>query len=111
MGTTLPIGAKTTVTGSGTVDEQVTAGAFTITAKFGPVTEHYDGNACAPKTFNLPAGLGAITWDGLKCPVAKGKVSVGVDVKLSSSIPSSLAKGTIEIKAVGASKESLICMD
>jgi hypothetical protein len=106
----LSIGKKTTVTGSGDVDEQVTAGAFTITAKFG-VTEHYSGDVCAPKVFHLPLGVGSITWDGLKCPVAKGTVSVGVDVSLSSLIPAKLAKGTIEIKASGATKENLICVD
>lgn len=107
---TLKIGQKTTVTGSGNVDEQVTGGSFTITAKYG-ITEHYAGDVCAPKTFHLPLGLGTITWDGLKCPVAKGSVNVGVDVQLSSLIPAKLAKGTIEIKATGASKENLLCMD
>jgi hypothetical protein len=43
--------------------------------------------------------------------VAKGTVSVGVDVSLSSLIPAKLAKGTIEIKASGGSKENLICVD
>jgi hypothetical protein len=98
------------VTGSGNVDEQVTGGAFTITAQYG-ITEHYTGDVCAPKVFHLPMGLGTITWDGLKCPVAKGSVSVGVDVQLSSLIPAKLAKGTIEIKASDASKENLICVD
>merc|ERR1711924_523306 len=81
--------------GSGNVDEQVTAGAFTITAKFG-VTEHYSGDVCSSKVIKLPLGVGTITWEGLKCPVAKGKVSVAVDVSLSRLIPAKLAKGTIE---------------
>merc|ERR1711907_930467 len=108
--TLLPIGAKTTITGSGNVDEQVTSGAFTITAKFG-VTEHYSGDVCSSKVIKLPLGVGTITWEGLKCPVAKGDVSVAVDVPLSRLIPARLAKGTIEIKAAGASKENLICLD
>lgn len=107
---TLPIGKKTTVTGSGNVDEQVTGGTFTITAKYG-ITEHYTGDVCASKVFHLPLGLGTITWDGLKCPMAKGSVSVGVDVQLASAIPAKLAKGTIEIKASDASKQNLICVD
>jgi cathepsin B len=108
---TLAIGAKTTVTGSGNIDESVTGGSFTISAKFGPVSEHYDGEVCSPKTFKLPLGVGTVTWDGIKCPLAKGAVSVGVDVQLSSLIPASLAKGTIEVKATGASKDNLICLD
>merc|ERR1719443_2692009 len=106
----LSIGQKTTITGSGNVDMQVTGGAFTITAKFG-VTEHYSGDVCSSKVINLPFGVGTITWEGLKCPVAKGDVSVAVDVSLSWLIPAKLAKGTIEIKAAGASKENLICLD
>merc|ERR1711871_691126 len=108
--TILPIGQKTTITGSGNVDEQVTGSAFTITAKFG-VTEHYSGDVCSSKVIKLPLGVGTITWEGLKCPVAKGDVSVAVDVPLSRLIPAKLAKGTIEIKAAGASKENLICLD
>merc|ERR1719214_560215 len=108
--TVLPIGQKTTITGSGNVDEQVTGGAFTITAKFG-VTEHYSGDVCSSKVIKLPLGVGTITWEGLKCPVAKGDVSVAVNVSLSRLIPAKLAKGTIEIKAAGASKENLICLD
>merc|ERR1719197_865620 len=108
--TILPIGQKTTITGTGNVDEQVTGGAFTITAKFG-VTEHYSGDVCSSKVIKLPLGVGTITWEGLKCPVAKGDVSVAVDVSLSRLIPAKLAKGTIEIKAAGASKENLICLD
>merc|ERR1712054_531493 len=108
--TILPLGQKTTITGSGNVDEQVTGGAFTITAKFG-ITEHYSGDACSSKVIKLPFGVGTITWEGLKCPVAKGDVSVAVDVSLSRLIPAKLAKGTIEIKAAGASKENLICLD
>merc|ERR1712054_505761 len=106
----LPLGQKTTITGSGNVDEQVTGGAFTITAKFG-ITEHYSGDVCSPKVIKLPLGVGTITWEGLKCPVAKGDVAVKVDVQLSKFIPAKLAKGTIEIKAAGASKENLICLD
>merc|ERR1711871_1365732 len=108
--TVLPIGQKTTITGSGNVDEQVTGGAFTITAKFG-VTEHYSDDVCSSKVIKLPLGVGTITWEGLKCPVAKGDVSVAVDVSLSRLIPAKLAKGTIEIQAAGASKENLICLD
>jgi len=110
--TTLPIGKTTTVTGSGNTDEQVTAGGFQITAKFGPVTEHYSGDVCAKKVFHLPAFLGSITWNGLTCPVAKGSVSVGVDVQLASIIPAKLAKGDILIKASDASSNgNLICLD
>merc|ERR1711881_671429 len=108
---TLTIGANTHVVGQGNVDEQVTAGSFTITSKaiLGPA-EHFSGNVCQPKTFNLPMGLATITWDGLKCPVAKGQAAVGVDVKLAASIPAKLARTTIDLKGTSTSGHNLICM-
>jgi len=108
---TIQLGQKTSVTGSGTTDEQVTGGGFTIDAKFGPVSEHWNGDVCTAKTFNLPLGLGKVTWDGVKCPAAAGPVSVGVDVQLSAIIPSSAASGTISIKATDANKGNLLCLD
>merc|ERR1712072_1533582 len=108
---TLTIGANTRVVGQGNVDEAVTAGSFTISSKamIGPA-EHFSGNICQPKTFNLPMGLATITWDGLKCPVAKGQADVGVNVKLAASIPAKLARTTIDLKATSSSGHNLICM-
>jgi len=108
---TLTIGANTHVVGQGNVDEPVTAGSFTISSKaiIGPA-EHFSGNVCQPKTFNLPMGLATITWDGLKCPVAKGQADVGVNVKLAASIPAKLARTTIDLKATSTSGHNLICM-
>merc|ERR1711977_739196 len=109
---TLTIGAKTHVVGQGNVDESVTGGSFSITSKaiLGPA-EHFSGNICQPKTFNLPMGLATITWDGLKCPVAKGQAAVGVDVKLAASIPAKLARTTIDLKGTSTSGHNLICME
>jgi len=111
--TTLTLGKRTTIIWSGTVNEQVTEGGFDITAKFGPVAQYYFGDLCSQKVFHLPAFLGTITWDGLKCPVAQGSASVGVDVQLSSIIPTKLAKGEIQIKAAETRgrKDNLICLD
>merc|ERR1711881_121597 len=108
---TLTIGAKTHVVGQGNVDESVTAGSLTISSKamVGPA-EHLSGDVCKPKTFNLPMGLATITWDGLKCPVAKGQADVGVNVKLAASIPAKLARTTIDLKATSSSGHNLICM-
>jgi len=108
---TLTIGAKTHVVGQGNVDESVTGGSFTISAKamIGPA-EHFSGNICQSKTFSLPMGLATITWDGMKCPVSKGQAAVGVDVKLAASIPAKLARTTIDLKGTSTSGHNLICM-
>jgi C1A family cysteine protease len=107
---TLAIGQKTTITGSGSTDEQVTGGSFSITAKVGPLSPTYSGEVCTAKTFDLPLGAGSVSWDGVKCPVAVGAVDVAVDVSLSSAIPASLARATITAKATDASGGNLICM-
>lgn len=108
---TLTIGAETHVVGQGNVDESVTGGSFSISAKamLGPA-EHFSGNICQSKTFSLPMGLATITWDGMKCPVSKGQAAVGVDVKLAASIPAKLARTTIDLKGTSTSGHNLICM-
>merc|ERR1711865_1248185 len=106
--TDINLGKKTSVVVSGTEDDDRwihdcfsgRGGGFTIDAKFGPEA----------KSFNLPLGLGKVTWDGIAYPTAAGKVSVGVDVSLSRFIPASAASGTITIKATDAKKGNLICM-
>jgi len=52
--THINLGKKTSVVGSGTSDEAVTGGGFTIDAKFGSITNSWSGSVCEAKTFNLP---------------------------------------------------------
>jgi len=109
--TSITLGEDTTVTGSGTVDEAITGGDFTITAKAGPITQKYAGKVCEAKEFDLPLGLGKVTWKGLSCPAAAGDLSVAVGVKLASVIPASLATADIETAATGSSADDkLLCM-
>merc|ERR1711881_582514 len=97
--------------GTGTVNEAVTGGTYDIAAKAGPIDQHFTGNNCEAKTFNLPLGVGTISWDGLACPVAAGDLSVGFKVELSSAIPASLAKATIAMTAVDQNGGSLLCVN
>merc|ERR1712070_355678 len=106
------LGKDTTVTGSGTVDEDVKSGDFTITAKAGPITKKFQGDVCAAKEFNLPLGLGKVDWKGLNCPAAKGDIAVAVGVKLAAAIPASMAKADIKVAATGSSADDkLLCMN
>jgi len=107
---TLTLGAKTTITGAGSVGEGITAGSFNIEVKAGFITKNYNGDICQPKTFDMPLNLGTVKWDGLKCPVAKGNIDVGTDIMLSASIPSSLARATIKITGKASSGDDLLCM-
>merc|ERR1712072_66718 len=78
----LTLGRKTTVAGSGSVDEAVTDGTFEMNIKASILSKTCTGNICQPSTCPLPAGVGSITWNRMKCPLAKGDVTVGTDVIL-----------------------------
>merc|ERR1711981_1098273 len=95
---TLTLGRKMTVTGSGSVDEAVTDGTFEMNIKASILSKTCTGNICQPSTCPLPAGEGSITWNGMKCPLAKGDVTVGTDVILSGALPPWAARATIGIK-------------
>lgn len=105
------LGEETTVTGTGTSDEDIAGGDFTITAKAGPITQKYEGKVCEAKEFDLPLGLGKVNWNGLACPAAAGEISVAVGVKLAAVIPASMAKADITVSATGSSADDkLLCM-
>jgi len=107
----ISLGKDTTVTGSGTTDEAIEGGDFTISAKVGPITQKYEGKVCEAKVFDLPLGLGKITWKGLSCPAAAGDIDVAVGVKLAAIIPASMATSDITVSATGSSADDkLLCM-
>ena len=84
---------------TGTIDETLTDGTFTIqvTASLG-IKETYTGKACEAKTFNLPFNLGTVTWDGLDCPVSPGAIVQKVGFTTAAVVPAALAKA--DMKAV-----------
>jgi len=107
----ITLGEDTAVTGSGTTDEAIAGGDFTITAKAGLIKQKYEGKVCEAKVFDLPLGLGKITWKGLSCPAAAGDIDVTVGVKLAAIIPASMAKADIQVSATGSSADDkLLCM-
>merc|ERR1712190_84443 len=108
---TLTLGTKTTVTGSGSVNEQVTGGSVAATVKASIITKNFNGDICKPTTWSLPLGVGSIAWSGLKCPVAAGAVAVPTEIQMSSSLPASLAKANIQIKGSSSSGDKLLCMN
>jgi len=108
--TSLTLGQKTKVTGAGSVIEDVSAGKIDISLKASIISKTYSGDVCTAQTFTLPLGVGSITYDGVKCPLAAGAVSVPVDILLSSALPSSLATAAITISAASTSGDKLLCM-
>jgi cathepsin F len=108
----LTLGEKTTVTGTGTVDEAVASGTFAIDIKAGIITKSFSGDLCTAETFDLPLDMGSIVWDGMACPLAAGTATLSTDITLSSSIPSSLASGAvITIQATDSAGAKLVCLE
>jgi len=112
--TTISTGEDQTVTGTGSVDEDVAGGTFKFTVKAGWFTVLSEsGDICKPKTMDIKAmgmSLGTVSWEGMKCPLAKGTMSVPMTIHLSSSIPSSLARTTMDATAVATNGDKLLCM-
>jgi cathepsin L len=56
-------------------------------------------------------GVGKITVKALSFPIAKGAVSIPVEVKTSALIPGSLANVDVHVEATEQNGESVICLD
>jgi len=105
-------GATETLTGTGTSDEAVTSAHFTATVSaLGAKLTDCSGDGTTDIVCNLPMGVGKITVKALSFPLAKGTVSIPVEVKTSSLIPASLANVDVHIEATEQNGESVICLD
>merc|ERR1712166_248406 len=107
----IEIGTTGTMTGTGTIDEALTDGTFTIqmTASLG-IKETYTGKACEAKTFKLPLNLGTVSWGGLDCPVAAGAVTNKIGFTQSSLVPTSLATADVTASALDMNGEPALCV-
>lgn len=109
---TLTLGTKTTVAGKGTVDETIPAATYKVVAKaLGVTVFSHTGDACKPDTIKLPAGAGEIDFKGFACPLSSGSVELDLDITLSSSIPASLARATIDLTATASSGDKALCVE
>jgi len=108
----LTLGQETAITGTGTVDEDITGGTYDMELKAGGglIDSHFTGNNCEAKSFNLPLGLGKLNWDGVACPMKAGTAKIGFHVTLASSLPAALATSDITLNAGDQNSESLLCV-
>lgn len=97
--------------GTGTIDETLTAGTFTVVATYMGLDVTFKGDACAAKKFTLPLGLGSVTWAGMDCPVAAGTVTQTIDFKTASVVPAVLAKIDVKSTAYDQNGESITCLN
>merc|ERR1712084_209146 len=108
----LTLGKKTTMTGTGQLDEAVTGATFDLVMN-GAIGQllKCDGDASQSKTCQLPLGVGSLTFDAMKFPLAAGKVPVNVDIELAASLPTSLATTKTTCKASSSSGDDLFCIE
>jgi len=105
-------GTTATVTGTGTVDEDVTAGHFTATVSaLGTKLKECSGDGKKDIVCELPMGVGKITLKALPFPLKKGTLQIPVEVKTSKAIPTQLANVDVHVAATDQNGESAICLD
>merc|ERR1712176_1542913 len=109
---TITTGTTETLTGTGSLDKDVSSAHFaaTVSAKGVQLTS-CEGDATTDIECKLPLGAGTITVKKVAFPLAAGTVSIPVDVKTSSIIPPSLAAVDVHIAAEDQDGESAICLD
>jgi len=109
---TLTLGQKTTMAGSGPIDEDVTDGAtfdLEMTGALGKLLS-CSGDASVSKTCNLPLNTGSLTFDAMQFPIKKGPQTVKVDIQLSANLPSALAKTKTITTATSKGGDKLFCI-
>jgi len=105
-------GKTETVTGTGTVDEDITSAHFTATVSaLGSQLASCSGDGTQDIVCNLPMGVGSITVKALAFPIKAGAVTIPVEVKTSALIPSSLANVDVHVAATEQNGEDAVCLD
>merc|ERR1712151_324452 len=105
-------GSTARLTGTGTVDEDVTSAQFkaTVSAKGVQLTS-CEGDATQDVVCKLPLGAGSITVKAVDYPLKAGTVNILTDVTTSALIPPSLASVDVHISAQEQNGEDVICLD
>jgi cathepsin B len=109
---TLILGQKTIMTGTGALDESVSGATFdlSMTGAIGQLLS-CTGDASAAKTCNLPLGTGTLTFEAMSFPLSAGDIPVNVDISLAASLPASLQTTTTTCKATASNGDNLFCIE
>merc|ERR1712216_756600 len=108
---TVTTGTKTTMTGTGNLDEDVSAANFDLEMKTLAGTVSCKGDAGTSKTCSLPLGVGSLTFNAMSFPIKKGSTSVSVDLSLSPALPGALAHTDTKVTATATNGDSLFCVE
>lgn len=87
-----------TITGIGSVDEDILNGSYTLSVVQKPiVNDNIKGSVCQPNSIKLPANLGDIYYDGLQCPIKQGALDIKMTAYVSSLAPSGTVLSTLTV--------------
>jgi cathepsin F len=110
--TSFPTGKEVTITGVGTIDEDITAVSMTATVSaLGTQLCKVTGDGKSDLSCALPLGAATITIPALPFPLAKGTLSLPVKVTSAAAVPPSLAALDINLKGNDQNGASAICLD
>jgi len=112
---TLRLGSINTIEGAGVIDQDFSAGNFTIkmvAGVLGLTLVDISGDICEKqKPFATLLGLIHINWDGLDCPLKAGSLSVKLRLRLNELIPVQLAQTTTTVIARTPTGEKIFCAE
>merc|ERR1712048_36605 len=74
--TTIPLGERATLVGTGACDKDIENGAFQMKVSAGPAKQTFQGFIGQPSTFDFPLGVGTLYWEGMDLPIMAGDVQV-----------------------------------
>merc|ERR1712076_214048 len=104
-------GQTATMTGTGTLDEDVSGANFDLEMNTAAGKVSCKGDASQSKTCNLPLGVGFLTFNAMSFPIKKGSTSVSVDLSLSPALPGALAHTDTKVTATATNGDSLFCVE
>merc|ERR1712176_480871 len=115
----IPTGATTTITGSGSLKKDVTGGSYTMdmTGVLGAVlVKNCTGDAGQANTCDIEAPLfgkvGSLSYQPATFPIKAGAISgvPKVAVTLKAGLPSSVEATTTTLKVTGSDGDNVICV-
>jgi len=110
--TSFSTGTTATITGTGTIDEDVTAAKITATVSaLGTQLTSCSGDGTKDIVCLLPLNTGSITVPALPLPLTAGTLNLPVKVTTSASIPAALASVDIHLTGDDQNGQSVICLD
>jgi len=110
--TVASIGRRTTITGHGDLDEDISDATFDMQVAFSSGVPLLDcsGDAKASKKCGFPLGTGSLTFAGVDFPFKAGPQEINLDLYLSRFLPAGFIKTMTKVTATTSGGEQIFCI-